>query len=407
MSRRDGFSSPNNGLAPNARPRDQRLDTQPDYRPDPRRYMDSPGRPLPLPTISSVVSRGGQAFYQAAPDVRNFPPAAMSSAGPRQPAYSPPQPRPQISPPGQYRKWGPPQQLTSPTQGSNRNPLSLNSVSAHPNISSHNQLANPQMQNHPSRRQGPGPRPQVRLPNLHQGNQPVNGSHPAMYGHRNITPPEANSNLKSRTSSTASEYKDVQPKDTLRRHRPSISNSSKTSISSSSWEPSTQSSFTDPSHHDQNPQKSPSTTTPTAEDLDKEWLLLREQAAKAPPPVDTDKYAHIPPLVRKWASVTIPEVRMGEPTWATSVLSRKWEKEESWEKEKKELLAQKEQLGDDAPTPFRRITCMTREQDRANRVAELALAMLHDDMDDRDTTAKNIDDEGNTPVEAKAESVIV
>jgi hypothetical protein len=189
-----------------------------------------------------------------------------------------------------------------------------------------------------------------------------------------------------------------------------MSNSSKTSISSSSWEPtipSTQSSFTDPSHNDPTPPKSPSTTTPTAEDLDKEWLLLREEAAKAPPPVDTDKYAHIPPLVRKWASVTVPEVRMGEPRWATSVLSRKWEKEESWEKEKKELLVQREQLGDDAPTPFRPITCMTREQDRANRIAELALAMLHEDMDDRDTTAKNIDDEENTPAEAKSESIIV
>ena len=98
---------------------------------------------------------------------------------------------------------------------------------------------------------------------------------------------------------------------------------------------------------------------------------------------------------------------MGEPRWATSVLSRKWEKEESWEKEKKDLLAQREQLGDDAPMPFRLITCMTREQDRASRIADLALQILRDDIDDKDATAKNFDDDGNTPGEAKPESIIV
>ena len=97
---------------------------------------------------------------------------------------------------------------------------------------------------------------------------------------------------------------------------------------------------------------------------------------------------------------------MGEPRWATSILSRKWEKEETWEKEKKELLAQKEQLGDDAPTPFRPVTCMTKEQDRANRIAELTLAMLHD-TEDRDTNSRNIGMDENTPVEEKKTSIIV
>jgi hypothetical protein len=128
----------------------------------------------------------------------------------------------------------------------------------------------------------------------------------------------------------------------------------------------------------------------TAEDLDKEWLLLREESVKRPSPLEVDKYAHIPPLVRKWASITVPEVRMGEPRWATTVLSRKWQKEESWEREKKELLAQREQLGDDAPTPFRPVTCMTRAQDQMNRIAELTLTMLRD-ADDKDTTSKNLD----------------
>jgi len=97
---------------------------------------------------------------------------------------------------------------------------------------------------------------------------------------------------------------------------------------------------------------------------------------------------------------------MGEPRWATSILSRKWEIEENWEKEKKELLAQKEQLGDESPTPFRPVTCMTKEQDRVNRIAELTLAMLHD-MDDKDTNSKNTGMDENTSVDEKKASIIV
>ena len=55
MSRRDGFSSPHNGLAPNARPRDQHPETQPDFRLDQRRHMDSlPGTPCRAPRLPSI-----------------------------------------------------------------------------------------------------------------------------------------------------------------------------------------------------------------------------------------------------------------------------------------------------------------------------------------------------------------
>ena len=306
---------------------------------------------------------------------------------------------------GGYRKWGPPQQLPSPVQGPGRNVLNLNSSNAPPSIPSQTGLPKQQIDNHQSRRQGLESRPQVRLPNIPQSNQPLNGSHQPLQGNQDISPINFNPSLKTRTS----ESRDVRPRNPIRRHRSSISNSSKTSIGSAQWEPtlpSTQSSSPDPSRNDRTPQKSPSAPTPTAQDMDKEWLLLREESAKRPAPIEIDNYGHILPLVRKWASVTIPEVRMGEPRWATSILSRKWEKEENWEKEKKELLTQKEQLGDESLTPFRPATCMTKEQDRANRIAELTLAMLLD-MDDKDTNSKNTCMDENTSVEEKKTGIVV
>jgi len=54
MSRRDGFNSPNNTLAPDGRPLDQRPDTHSDYRLDQRRCMEPfPGTSL-VPALSSA-----------------------------------------------------------------------------------------------------------------------------------------------------------------------------------------------------------------------------------------------------------------------------------------------------------------------------------------------------------------
>jgi hypothetical protein len=123
--------------------------------------------------------------------------------------------------------------------------------------------------------------------------------------------------------------------------------------------------------------------------VDREWLLLRTETFKPAPEIQRDKYAHIHPVVRKYASLTKPEVKMGEPQWANAVMSRRWQREETLELDKKEWLARRER-GDASPP--RPMTCMTKEQDRSNRLAQQTLAMLREfSSTDRENERENIE----------------
>jgi len=128
---------------------------------------------------------------------------------------------------------------------------------------------------------------------------------------------------------------------------------------------------------------------PSSNDLDNEWLLLRTETLNTPRQVQQDKYGHVHPLIRKYAGQTMPDVKMGEPRWANAVMSRRWQREETLEQEKKEILTKREQGGE---LPSRPATCMTEEQAEASRLAEQTLMMLREfDNMDMERKKENID----------------
>ena len=90
--------------------------------------------------------------------------------------------------------------------------------------------------------------------------------------------------------------------------------------------------------------------------------------------------------MRKYAGITIPEVKPGEPRWANAVLSRQWQREETLEREKKEARIKREE-GIEPPAVA---TCRTKEQSEAFELAQLTLSMLKEF--DEDSKSEHIDE---------------
>jgi hypothetical protein len=81
-------------------------------------------------------------------------------------------------------------------------------------------------------------------------------------------------------------------------------------------------------------------------------------------------------------------MKPGEPQWANAVQSRRWELEETLERDRVEMLATRE-AGTGDPYPA---TCMTESQDRAYRLALESLALMRE-YDGEDTDMENTDTE--------------
>ena len=235
--------------------------------------------------------------------------------------------------------------------------------------------------NNSDRRQNQSRRPQVRLPDTVHTSTPTNH----LSRHSGST--------RSDTNSMPSQYTEIPSRVNLqgksnssradrihtRRHRHSNSNSSKTSAGSVSWSaiPSNKAS-TQPSTQPSSPEfPAPWPPSPLACDNDlrenEEWLLIRDEMARAPRTISRDKYEHIHPLVRNYASQMVPGLKMGEPLRANSVMSRRWQLEETLEKDKREFQSRKQ---GGAASPPRRLSCMTKEQDRMYALAQQTLALL-------------------------------
>jgi hypothetical protein len=105
--------------------------------------------------------------------------------------------------------------------------------------------------------------------------------------------------------------------------------------------------------------------------------------------IERDKYAHVHPLVRKYASLTRPELKMGEPRWANAVLSRRWQEEETLEDKKRELKERKEKGIPPSPPPQ---TCMTKGQHEADQLAQQVRSLLQEysrEMENTDMEKQN------------------
>jgi hypothetical protein len=76
--------------------------------------------------------------------------------------------------------------------------------------------------------------------------------------------------------------------------------------------------------------------------------------------------------VRKYAGITNPEVKMGEPRMANAVMSRRWQREETLERDKREFQRRREE----GVAEEIRATCFTEQQDRASRLAMQTLEIL-------------------------------
>lgn len=89
---------------------------------------------------------------------------------------------------------------------------------------------------------------------------------------------------------------------------------------------------------------------------------------------DVDPYANIHPLVRKWAAHDFPEVKPGEPRWANAVMSRRWQKEEELERDKKEML-ERQARGEVRLWPA---GCRSEKEEEAYQMASKTLEMMKD-----------------------------
>lgn len=192
--------------------------------------------------------------------------------------------------------------------------------------------------------------------------------------------PSRSTTTKSRSSQQIN--KEFTPKSvpgTFRRHRQSNSGSSKTSTGSNPWSQVTPTkTLTQPSSPDTSSQpisRDISNPLPTLEDLhiqdneDEEWLLLRKETLQNPrPEIQRDRYAQIHSVVRKYASHSIPALKLGEPRWANAVMSRRWESEETLERDKKEFM----ERGRISPVQ----TCMTEKESKAYLLTQETLALL-------------------------------
>jgi hypothetical protein len=386
MSRRVGFGSINNGVAQNGRAVDH-----PGHL-DPSRGL----YPYDTNLISSAVPRERQVYYQGLSDVHNLPQAASGVKFSNfNNAVRSPNVNPNLSSLPNGQTWS----RVLPYQNSQERPsrYPLNSAAGNGNLSAHcqNQPPNQQKQPYQHRRQNQSLRPQVRLPCIPDDDLPKNDILQSTQVNRDFY--TSSSDLKIRSIPPPSQPNDIQSKQYNfgRHHKNSISSSSRTSTENNSYstdlapsKPSSQASEDTPcntssSHRRPRPSYSP-------EDVDKEWLLLREETMRRPRDPPRDKYAHVHPIVRKYAAHTIPEVKMGEPQRANSVMSRRWQEEENLEPVKRE---------EGIDPPPRPATCMTEQEHKANHIAQLTLAMLRE-FDEK--SQENIDEEKSVASE-KAE----
>ena len=273
---------------------------------------------------------------------------------------------PNSSPPSNNHSWDRGSPAFNPQQTSNR--YNMNSHLANGNLNEQSQQIPPSTNNHLQRRQSQHPRPQIRLPSTTT----------SVSNHKNQPPQQVNrdSDLKSRQPPLSTQVKS-QP--VSRRHRHSTSNSSKASTGSTGWSStvnaSSQSSLSSTSAWESKPQL-PTPDHSSSLDTDSEWLLLRKETLDRPPPPARDIYAHIHPVVRKYAAITVPEVKMGEPRMATAVMSRRWQREETLERDKREWERKR---AEGVPEEVRS-TCFTEQEDRAHRLAMQTLEILQTDF---------------------------
>jgi hypothetical protein len=283
-----------------------------------------------------------------------------------------------------------------PQQGTNRYASGANGANTYQLPSPSSPQQNRQPQDH-HRRQNEAKQPHVRLPSA-VGASPPSSDRECSPGNRNITssqywqPPPADLNTAHPTQNPRKEARPRPVPHTMRRHRPSTSNSSKASTGSNPW-----STFTSPKTSTQ--PSSPASTQPTIpldvktaslslndSRVDEEWLLLRSETIRPKSLVNRDKYDHLHPLVRKYASHIHPEMKAPEPTSANAVQCRRWEREETLERDRAEMLAS-QAVGNEE---LSLMTCMTEIQDRSYRLAMEALALMteYDDETDLETLAK-------------------
>jgi hypothetical protein len=356
-----------NGIAPNGRA-------------DKSCYQDSSqgNSSFSIYLISSVVSQQQKTHYQGSSDGGPFDVQSISGGS----KSSPHNPNvrsqysnsyhasPNTSPQSNNHAWdrGPPH--FNSQHGTNR--YNMNSHLANGNLSDQSrQNPNPFPNHQSKRRQTQPPRPQVRLPSAPS----------SIPNHKNQQSSQLNrdSDLKSRQPPQSTHVKSAPV--SSGRHRHSTSNSSKTSTGSTGWSSTVNASSNSslsstpsweskpqpphiPEHSDAPPHDS------TA--ADSEWLLLRKETFDQPPPRQRDKYAHLHPLVRKYAGITNPEVKMGEPRMANAVMSRRWQREETLERDKREFQRRREE----GVPEVTRATCFTEQQDRASRLAMQTLEIL-------------------------------
>ena len=401
MSRRDVYTTSNNGIAQNGRAAEQ------------HGYLDSsPGKSQInksislINLISSVGSQGLRSYYQEPPDVRSFPQPASGGVKSSSQFNNNPvrlqypdshhtNPNHSSQPNNQAWNRGPAQPNSQ--QGPTRfYPNSNGGNNGNPSVQSQNQSSKYQTLNHPPRRQQSQPvRPQVRLPIVSSSTPPLNGSQQPTHVNRDFIP--SSTDLKNRTNK---EYQSKTNTNSSRRHRNSTSNSSKTSTGSVLWEPVLSSSPTStqisspPESSTHTSSRQLSQQSVSSNNLDEEWLLLRTEILNTPRQVQQDKYGHVHPLVRKYAGQTLPEVKMGEPRWANAVMSRRWKREETLEQEKKDMLTKREE---GAELPSRPVTCMTEKQANASILAKQTLEMLRRfenmDMERKKENIDNISEE--------------
>jgi hypothetical protein len=379
MSRRETFAQQSNGIAQNGR-----VDHHPGY-------LDSSQRisSLIVYLISSIVSPEQKSYYQGSPDVAPFPPSV--TGGPKSGQLNPNirsqypnsyHTNSNTSPQPNNHSWDRSPPHFNSQQGPNRYPSNSHLVNG--NLSEQSQNAGPSPQH---RRQSQPPRPQVRLPSI-----PSSGPN-----HKIQQSPQINniSDLKPRQSPQSTHVKSAPV--SSRRHRHSNSNSSKASTGSTGWsstvKQSTQSSSSSSSTPSWEPTPQPpvrpiAPQSPIERDFnaESEWLLLRTETFNQPLPPPRDKYAHVHPLVRKYAGLTVPEVKPGEPRIANAVMSRRWQKEETLERDKREFQRKREEgIVEDRPA-----TCFTEQQARASRLAMETLEILRTEFGEE--TNKKEDD---------------
>lgn len=381
MSRRIGFGSINNGVAQNGRAVDY-----PNHL-DPSRGSYQHDFNL----ILSVAPRERHIYYQGASDVHILPQAASGGKFSNfNNAVRSPNVNPNLSSLPNGQQWS----RVVPYQNSLERPsrYPLNSAVGNGNLSAQSQNPTPNPVKHPyqHRRQSQSSRPQVRLPSIPDDVFPKNDILQSTQVNRDFY--VSSSDLKIPPAPQPSQFNDFQSRqyDFGRHHKNSASNSSRTSTennfytndlrtSNFSSQTSLDTPNTSSSHRRSRPMYSP-------EDVDKEWLLLREETIRRPRDSPRDKYGHVHPIVRKYAAHTIPEVKIGEPQWTDLVMNHLWQEEEKLQQDKREMLKRREE---DTYPPSRPATCMTEQEDNANHIAQFTLAMLRE-FDEK--SKENIDE---------------